>query len=47
MRGTNFIKVFLIGLLIVLVFLIAFFFTASYRAERSYERTMIELETAR
>jgi len=44
MRGTNFIKVFLIGLLIVLVFLIAFLMTASYHAERSFERTQIEMK---
>jgi len=44
MRGTNFIKVFLIGLLIVLVFLIAILMTASYHAERSFEQSMIEME---
>jgi len=44
MRGWSVIKAFLIGLLIVIVLLLAFLITAYYRAERSFERTQIELE---
>ncbi len=47
MKGNNFIRVFLIGLLVIIVFLLAFLLTSAYHAERSYERTMIEMENRR
>ncbi len=44
MRVWSVAKWFIIVALIIVVFLLAFFWTASYHAERSFERTQIELE---
>ena len=37
-------KQFLAALLLITALLLAFFWIASYRAERSFERTQIEME---